>query len=410
MKSAIVLGAGMVGVSTALALRDRGWNVTLVDRKAPGQETSFGNAGIIQAEAVEPYAMPRTLRELFNIVTGRSNDVHYSLQELPFHVRALMRYWWHSKPSRHLRIAQSWASLIRRSTEAHQPLIERAGADNLVRRSGWRVLYRNQADLEAGIVEAERIRATYGVPFLIRSPQETLQDEPALTNAGFGSIHWTDSWTASNPGALVEAYGELFTRGGGHFAYGKAESLEREGAGWSVETDNGKVTAEEAVVCLGPWSSDLLKPFGHSFLMVRKRGYHAHYRSPLPLQAPVFDTANGYVMAPMAAGTRITTGAHVARFDAAPAYSQLERAESAAKQLIDLGARVEDKPWHGTRPCMPDMLPVIGASHYQKGLWMNFGHGHQGFTLGPVSAALLAAMMDGATPDIDMKPFRPERY
>lgn len=410
MKSAIVLGAGMVGVSTALALRDRGWDVTLVDRKAPGQETSFGNAGIIQAEAVEPYAMPRTLRELFNIATGRSNDVHYSWSELPFHTGALFRYWWHSQPTRHRRTAVAWASLIRRATSAHEPLIDRAGAGNLVRRSGWRVLYRSPAEMAAGLVEAERIHSTYGVPFFARTPEETRQDEPALTHGGAGSIHWTESWTASNPGALVEAYGALYQRSGGKFVYGKAETLQREGAGWSVKTDDGKIMAEMAVVCLGPWSSELLIPFGHRFHMVRKRGYHAHYRSPFALQAPVLDTANGYVMAPMAAGTRITTGAHVARFDAAPAYRQLEHSERAAGELIDLGPRVEDKPWQGTRPCMPDMLPVIGASPYQKALWMNFGHGHQGFTLGPACGEMLAAMMDGAAPAVDMKPFRPERY
>jgi D-amino-acid dehydrogenase len=410
MKSAIVLGAGMVGVTTALALRDRGWDVTLVDRKAPGRETSFGNAGIIQAEAVEPYAMPRTLKALFDIATGRSNDVHYSLRELPFHAKPLLRYWWNSAPSRHRRLSVAWASLIRRATGSHAPLIARAGADNLVRRSGWRVLYRSQADLDAGIAEAERIRLTYGVPSTVRTAQETLQDEPALSHGGVGSIHWMDSWTASNPGALVEAYGELFTRAGGRFVIGKAETLERTAAGWSVETEGGRITAETAVVCLGPWSSELLRPLGHSFTMVRKRGYHAHYRSPLPLQAPILDTGAGYVMAPMAAGTRITTGAHVAAFDAAPAYGQLERAERAAGELLTLGERVEDKPWFGTRPCMTDMLPVIGASQYQKGLWMNFGHGHQGFTLGPASAEAIAAMMDGDTPPVDMQPFRPGRY
>lgn len=410
MKTAIVLGAGMVGVSTALALRDRGWDVTLVDRKAPGQETSFGNAGIIQAEAVEPYAMPRTLREMFAIVTGRSNDVHYNWAELPFHAGALLRYWWHSEPSRHRRTAVAWASLIRRATGAHAPLIERAGVGNLVRRSGWRVLYRSLPELEAGLAEAERIRTTYGVPYAVRSPQETLQDEPALIDGGAGSIHWPDSWTASNPGALAEAYGDLFAREGGTFVHGQAETLKRDGKGWAVKTDAGWISAQAAVICLGPWSAELLKPYGHRFPMVRKRGYHAHYRSPYALQAPVLDTANGYVMAPMAAGTRITTGAHVARFDVTPAYRQLEHSERAAAELINLGERVEDKPWQGTRPCMPDMLPVIGTSPYQRGLWMNFGHGHQGFTLGPASAEMLAAMMDEETPAVDMKPFRPERY
>jgi D-amino-acid dehydrogenase len=164
------------------------------------------------------------------------------------------------------------------------------------------------------------------------------------------------------------------------------------------------------VVALGPWSADLLKPFGHDFPMVRKRGYHAHYRAPQALRAPVMDTEFGYVLAPMAAGMRITTGAHLARFDVPAAYGQLDRAEAAARQLMDLGERVEDTPWHGTRPCMPDMLPVIGPSLNHPGLWMNFGHGHQGFTLGPATADVLATMMMGDKPQVDMRPFRPERY
>jgi D-amino-acid dehydrogenase len=144
--------------------------------------------------------------------------------------------------------------------------------------------------------------------------------------------------------------------------------------------------------------------------MVLKRGYHAHYHSPHALNAPVMDAENGYLLLPMAAGTRITTGAHLARPDVAPDYRQLERAEKASRDLFDLGPRVEDKPWQGTRPCMPDMLPVIGPSIRERGLWMNFGHGHQGFTLGPASAEVLARMMNGEAPGIEAEPFRPERY
>jgi D-amino-acid dehydrogenase len=348
--------------------------------------------------------------DLFDIALGRTNDVHYSFRELPFHAATLARYWWHSETTRHRAIARAWASLIGQATASHAVLIERAGADNLIQRNGYRVLYRNQRDFETAIVDAERLRKTYGVAYFIRSMQEMAADEPSLKQPGVGGIHWRGPWTASDPGALVASYADVFARLGGRFAMGDAETLAATGHGWTVKTGDGPVEAEQVVFALGPWSGDVLKRFGHRFPMVRKRGYHAHYRSPQPLRAPVMDTEFGYVLAPMTQGMRITTGAHLARFDVPAAYDQLERAETAARQLVDLGPRVEDKPWHGTRPCMPDMLPVIGQSRHHKGLWMNFGHGHQGFTLGPATAAVLARMMAGEAPGIDMVPFRPERY
>ena len=114
MRSVIVLGAGMIGVSTALHLQRRGWSVVLVDRKPPGRETSYGNAGFIQSEAVRPYPFPRDLRTLAAIATGRANDIHYSIASLPRHIGPLLRYWWHSAPERHRRISQSYAPIILR--------------------------------------------------------------------------------------------------------------------------------------------------------------------------------------------------------------------------------------------------------------------------------------------------------
>jgi D-amino-acid dehydrogenase len=410
MKSAIVLGAGMAGVSTALTLLDRGWDVTLVDRKRPGQETSFGNAGIIQAEALEPYAMPRSVAELLSIATGRTNDVFYSFRELPYHVTSLLRYWWHSAPVRHREAAEAWATLILRATSTHSPLIERAGADNLVRRGGFTMLMRNQLSYDQVFREAIRKRSIYGTNYRALSGAEMQQAEPALKHGGVGAIQWLDAWTVSDPGGLVSAYADLFERGGGRFVQGNAETLRRNGEGWAVESESGPVEAENVVVTLGPWSTGMLQSFGHRFQMVHKRGYHAHYSAPQSLNAPVMDTDNGYLLLPMLAGTRITTGAHIARIGSKPAYDQLTRAEKAASDLFELGPRVEDVPWQGTRPCMPDMLPVIGPSQREKGLWLNFGHGHQGFTLGPATAEALGAAMDGETPPVDLKPFRPDRY
>jgi D-amino-acid dehydrogenase len=163
------------------------------------------------------------------------------------------------------------------------------------------------------------------------------------------------------------------------------------------------------VVALGPWSPDFLRRFGCRVTMVRKRGYHRHYRPPRTLNVPLRDDAYSYAMAPMVSGLRLTTGADMTEGHESGEPIQLHRADRAARQLLDLGAPVENRPWEGTRPCMPNMLPVIGAVRKHKGLWMHFGHGHQGFTLGPATARMLAELMSGEKPFIDNAPFRLDR-
>lgn len=410
MRSAIVLGGGMVGVGTALHLQSRGWSVALVDRKEPGRETSYGNAGIIQSEAVRPYAMPHDLAGLFDIASGRTNDVHYDLLALPSHLRPLLQYWWNSFPKRHEHIAKTYARLIGRAAPEHEPLIAASGAGNLVRRDGFRVIHRHQAQFDKEVREAETARDAFGVKFKVLSARELAQAEPGLSNSGLGGLQWLEPWTVADPGSLVSSYADLFVRRGGRFVHGDANSLAQTGSGWSVRSSDGQIDAEAAVVALGPWSPEFLKRFGYDIPMVRKRGYHRHYSGGAPLDLPLRDAAFGYLMNPMVKGVRITTGAELSGPDAKLTPVQLGKAETAARQLIDLGQPVEPEPWLGTRPCMPDMLPVIGPAARHKGLWLHFGHGHQGFTLGPATGRILAEMMSGESPDVDVTECAPTRF
>lgn len=408
MRSVVVLGAGMIGVSTALHLQRRGIDVVLVDRRAPGEETSHGNAGIIQSEAIEPYAMPRDVPTLTRVALGLTNDVRYRVAALPAHAGPLARYWWTSRADRHARIAEAHATLIAHAVPEHEVLIAEAGAEPLVRRDGYLVVHRDHAGLAEAVEKAERIRTRWGVPFRALSRAETRVLEPSLSEAFVGALHWTSPWTVSDPGGLVKRYGEHFVARGGGFVRGEATSLTASGAGWTVRTEAGPIEAEAVVVALGPWSPNLLAPFGYRFPMVRKRGYHRHFAGGAPLVRPVFDTAAGYVVAPMVRGLRITTGAEFTGPDAPATPVQLGRAERAARELLDLGGDVDPDPWFGTRPFLAGMLPLIGEAPRHPGLWFNFGHGHQGFTLGPVSGRLLAETMCGETPSIaDATPFLP---
>lgn len=410
MRSAFVLGAGMAGIGAALHLRRRGWSVAVVDREAPGWGTSYGNAGIIQSEAVEPYAMPRDWASLFAIATGRSNDVHYDPRALPHHLGPLLRYWWHSGPRRHRVVSAAYAGLIAHATAEHGALIADADAEALVDRNGFRILHRTARALDDATAEAARLRASYGVPSRTLSAAELAEAEPALKDRGAGAIHWTGTWSTKDPGELVAAYAALLQRRGGTIGRGDAGSLTRTSRGWSVRTADGTIEAEHAVVALGPWAPEFLRTLGYRFPMVRKRGYHQHWRAARTLNLPLMDAANGYVMAPMRRGLRITTGAELSGPDAEPSPVQLARAEAAARDLVDLGAPYENRPWLGTRPCMPDMLPVVGEATRHPGLWLHFGHGHQGLTLGPATGRMLAEQMSGETPFVPAAPFRPGRY
>jgi D-amino-acid dehydrogenase len=388
MRSVIVLGAGIVGVASALHLQRRGASVVLVDRTPPGRETSYGNTGIIQSEAARPYPMPRDLRSLADIAMRRTNDVHYSIASLPQHIGPLLRYWWNSAPERHRRISQSYARIIAQAASEHAVLIAEAGADALVQRKGYRSLHRTQAALDHAAQTAATLAAEHGVRSRVMGPAELAAAEPALTDTGTGAIHWLEPWSVSDPGGLVTAYAGLFLRRGGTFVNGDAATLApTNGGGWTVDTDRGRIDAEAAIVAIGPWSPDLLRKFGYRFPMVRKRGYHRHFSGGGTLTMPLQDPAFGYVMAPMAKGLRITSGAELKGPTMSAHPIQLERAEATARRLVDLGTTVEAEPWSGVRPCMPDMLLVVGSAPQHKGLWMHFGHGHQGLTLGPATGA-----------------------
>jgi D-amino-acid dehydrogenase len=400
MAEILVLGAGMVGVSTALALQARGHAVTLADRRDPGLETSYGNAGVIQVEAAEPYPMPRDLLTLARMAFGRGNDMVYSPAGLLRQSGALWRYFLASGQRRHKVVSQVYSQLTARATADHQPLITASGSENLIARDGLALLFRDAAGFDAAARAAEHLRATYGVASRAVDGAAWRREEPALRLTPAGAVHYTGSWSASDPGGLTAAYAALFERQGGRILIADAQTLVRSSSGWQIDGPDGPVTAEAAVLCLGPWTGSYLRRFDLRVPMVLKRGYHAHYDAPLRPRRPFMDADNGVVLSPMTRGLRMASGAALVPMDSAADPRQLRRAEAAVGAMIELGPRLEEPQWVGTRPCLPGMLPMVGAIPAHPGLWVNFGHGHQGFTLGPTTATLLADAFEGAPSEL----------
>lgn len=415
-KQVVVLGAGMVGTGTALALQARGYDVLLLDRAAPGSETSYGNAGVIQGEACEPYAMPRDIATLWRIALKIDNSVSWDIPGLLRFIPSFFPYWRNSAPGRHRQISLAYAALIRRATRDHAKWIGASDSEGMIRREGYRLVFRDPAAFELQARKAEQWRALYGVEHDVEGGLALAAAEPALLRSLAGAIHWRDAWTCSDPGALANAYAQLFVRQGGELRTAELLGLEPSGGGWRVNSSAGPIEAAHVVVALGPWSPQLLAPLGYRTNMIRKRGYHMHFEYPRAdarpfrprLNVPLIDAAVGAVYAPMGAGLRITTGADLSVGEIEPMPRQLRRARAAAGELLEIGAPVENAAWCGVRPCMPDMMPLVGAAPRHRGLWFNFGHGHQGFTLGPTTGNLLAGIMAGDM-DAAALPFAPSR-
>jgi D-amino-acid dehydrogenase len=405
----VVLGAGIVGVCVAVHLQKRGRQVALVDRKLPGNETSFGNAGLIQREGVYPYAFPRGLGTLLRYARNQSPDVRYHADDILKVAPFLLQYWRNSHPAKHAAIARSYSTLIEHCVSEHRALAADARASALLRPIGWIKVFRTDAARDAEIRLAEQWQREYGVAFEALDAAGVQRAEPNLAGRLSGGLHYPEADSVSDPNALVTAYAKYFEALGGRFFTGDADSLRE---GWEVDTQAGTITAASAVVALGPWSDRLSSRLGYRLPLAVKRGYHMHYapHAAARLNHPVLDAENGYLLAPMARGIRLTTGAEIARRDAPRTPTQLAAVEPVARTLFPLGKRLDAEAWMGARPCTADMMPIVGPAKNHPGLWFAFGHAHHGLTLGPVTGRLIAEMMTGEETVVDPRPFRVERF
>jgi D-amino-acid dehydrogenase len=409
---AIVLGAGMVGVSAALALQARGAKVTLVDRHGEAaDETSYGNAGLVQCEAVIPYTLPRDPAEIANAALNRDPRAHIRYGALPANAEALWRYFQFSNSPRVAETAAAMKPLVFGSPDEHRKLAEAAGAGDLLRPTGWIKVWRTAGGEDSARRDIEALKQ-YGVRVRFLDRDGLMALEPHIGEAARGGAHFPDPLSTPDPQGLTRAYAALFVKRGGRFEKGDAHTLEPGAAGWMVTTDEGRLAARDVVIALGPWSNDLVRKFGLRLPFFVKRGYHRHYepRGSASLSRPVLDLERGYLVAPMSLGLRLTTGAEFARPDDPPSSAHIDRLEPFAREMFPIGARKEAAPWLGRRPCLPDMRPIVAPFPGKPGLWLDFGHQHLGLTLGPITGRLIAEMMAGDAPFVDPAPFRADRF
>ena len=407
----MVLGAGIVGTSVALHLAKRGLSVALVDRAGIGEQTSYGNAGIIEGNTIFPPAFPSYFDALLRIALKRASEANYHLSFLPHVLPWLWAFRAASRPDRLAETARLIRPLFSHAVAEHETLMAESGATHYLRKTGWLKVYRNESSF-AGLAREFDLAAKFGLPLNALDTAGAQALEPSLNSVFAKAVFWPEAASISNPLGVTRAFAARFAALGGVLVAGDARSLHRTGNRWRVDTAEGALDAQECVVALGPWAADVLDTLGVRLPLAVKRGYHRHFRPQgnANLSRPVLDADVGYLITPMEQGLRVTTGAEFAPRDSAPTPEQFLRIMPRVRELFPLGEQADRRTWLGSRPCFPDSRPIIDRAPGHAGLWLAIGHAHWGLTLGPATGRMIAQMMAGELPFCDPAPYRAARF
>ncbi len=405
----IVLGAGIVGVSSAYAARQRGMSVTLVDRREPGSETSYGNAGILSSGSIFPLNQPSLFGNLPKYLSNRHPalrwDVGWALKNPAWIARFLAS----ARSSQTKPRALALHGLIKASLKLHREWIVQAGAGSRIRETGWLKAWRSD---NVAAAKADQAALTeYDIKSELLDRQEISALEPNILPVySVGLLH-TETASVDSPGNVTKAYAKMFTGSGGEIRRAEIKSIVPENDGWRVVLSDGEISARHVVVALGPWSADLLRPLGYGVPLATERGYHREFtpNASRKLLRPIHDAENAFLMTPMEQGLRVTSGVELTDRDAPSSYAQLDAVVPLARGVVEFGEPVGDI-WRGARPTLPDSLPMIGPAPRHSNLWFAFGNQHIGFTTGPATGEAIAAMIGGAAPSFDISAFSPKRY
>ena len=410
-KDAIVIGAGIVGICATLALQDKGFGVTVVDRDGPAEATSYGNAGVISPWSCVPQSMPGLWKKVPKWLLDPEGPLSIRWSYAPRMLPWLVKFLRAGAPSGLPAIADAMLAVNRSSVELYRQLLADTGEDALVRDCLYLHLYRdpNGADPDA---LPWRLRRDRGVPIEVLEGAEIQELEPEISPAFKSAVAIKQQGRTVNPGRLGKVLAAKAEARGARFLRGRVTGMVRnEGGGYRVETDQGSHSAGKVILAAGAWSKRLLADLGVRLPLEAERGYHLVFTDPgLTLSHSLMDADHKFVASSMEMGVRSAGTAEFAGLDAAPDYRRARVFEHHTKALLpnlNTDAREE---WMGPRPSTPDSVPYIGPVPGHPDLLAGFGHGHLGLTGAPMTARMLAGLAAEEPLNIDMSPYRLDRF
>lgn len=404
----VVLGAGVVGLAIAERLVEEGREVVLVDPNPPGSGASFGNAGTIADYAVQPVGTPGVLKNLPSLMLSRTSPLAIRPGAMLSMAPWLARFLRQSLPGPAARNARALAALLEGAAPRWQMLAERVGGLDLLQSEGCLYLYETAEDFRAARGDLD-FRRSLGVSVEMLSASDLSQIEPGLNRIEGGAAWFSGASFLTDPGLMVSHLAETAMQHAG-LLRAKAERITRQFDGIVVEGTEFRLRAKTVIVAAGAHSRPLAASAGDRIPLDTERGYHVEWDMEAPpLTRPACPTSRGFYLCPMTGRLRVAGTVELGGLDAPPSLHRVARLIEGARAFFPwLGE--PDRSWMGLRPSIPDSLPVIGWSAGGPGVLHAFGHGHIGLTLAPVTAEIVADLVQGRRTHLDLSPYRADRF
>ncbi len=406
----IVIGAGVVGVTCALALQANGLQVTILDRAGVAAEASSQNAGALAFSEIEPLAAPGIMRKapkwLLDPTGPLSVPPTYGLKIAPW----MFRFWRASRPTRFAAGLKAQTALMTLSRTAFLELAATAGAEDHLRHEGQLQLYEGVKEYHASLPAWKR-RNDHGIKIeLLEGPDQIANVQPGLspsfTHAGF-----TPNWINLNdPKKWVELLADRFRAKGGQIELADVTDIAETADGMAI-TAGQQYKAKRVVLCAGAWSHRIARRLGDRIPLETERGYNTTLPGTgVKLRTHITFPNHGFVMSKIGDGLRIGGAVELGGLNRPPDYrrarAMLQKAGTFFPSLNTDGGTA----WMGFRPSMPDSLPVIGPAPATSRVIYAFGHGHLGLTQSAGTARLVSEIISGQEPSIDLNPYRAQRF
>ncbi len=407
----IVIGAGVIGLSVALALQGRGFSVTVLDREGPGAGASAGNAGAFAFTDILPLASPGILKKapqwLLDPLGPLSVPPSYALRIAPW----MLRFWRACSPARVARSTAAQTALMDLSKAELEPFLAATGTLPMLRKEGNLQVYETQAEFDAAL-PGWQARAGHGIEFAHLTAAEMAAIQPGLSPRFIRGTFTPGWYSIADPKVYTLALAERFRANGGQIEQAEVTALRPLDTGVEVlAEDQPPRPGGHAVLAAGAFSHRIARSLGDRIPLETERGYNTTLPpGALDLRTQITFGGHGFVVTRLTSGIRVGGAVELGGLSLLPNYRRAEAMLSKAKAFLpDLNTE-GGAQWMGFRPSLPDSLPAIGPARATRRVIHAFGHGHLGLTQSAGTARLVADLVSGAHPAIDLTPFSPQRF
>lgn len=409
-KPIIVIGAGMVGISTAIWLQRAGHRVILMDRGKPGMGASYGNAGLIAQWAVVPVNTPSLWKDAPKYLLNPNSPLFLKWTHLPKMLPWIAKFMSNANESDALRMVDNLIPILTDAVDQHKSLVRGTPLEHWISNSKFSYAYNTLKDFKKDAYSWDQKARAGFIPTVLTGP-EVSEAEPILGPSTQCLAVLEGQGHITNPAQYIVELTNHFVSKGGQFIEAEVQDfIKTNGKITSIETTQGPFECTHAIITAGIWSKDLMRKLGLKIPLETERGYHVIFESPSEMpRDPMMMTAGKFGVNPMDMGLRCAGTVELGDHHAGPSKQPIKLLKRYAAEAFPNLKYSSTKEWLGFRPSTPDSVPLIGEIG-TSGIYTGFGHQHVGLTAGPKTGRLLAQLIDGTPPNIDMQPYAPERY